>query len=165
LLHNSTKMENYDQYNCIECDQYIPKEVFDYSSQNFNVPLCRHHQNWIRNIESTQESIDLYFALKIRGVLAELEKCDSYKAVDIAIPEAKVNIEVDGAQHNFNHRQALADLQRTYFSFLKGYVTFRIPKVLVHRYLDDTADYITEMLNENNKRNWKTKKMSHRKFK
>jgi hypothetical protein len=155
-------MTNYDQYCCIECEEHITWEVFNYSTENFSVPLCRHHQNWIRNIESTNETVDLYFALKIRGVPAVLEKYDGYKHIDIAIPEAKVNIEVDGAQHNFNQRQAFADLQRTYFSFLKGYVTFRIPNILIHRYLDDTADYITEMLNENNKRNWNKKKISYR---
>ena len=139
---------------CIECNDHLPWEVYNYSVQHFNHPLCRDHQDYIRYTDSTPETIDLYLALKSRGVPAILEKYDGHKTIDIAIPEAKVNIEVDGMQHNFSHKQAFSDLQRTYFSFLKGYVTFRIPNVLVHRYLEETADYITEILNENNKRNW-----------
>lgn len=103
--------------------------------------------------QSTFEAIDLYFALRKRGVPAKLEKFDGYKTIDIAIPEAKVNIEVDGAQHNFNARQALADLKRTYYSFKKGYLTLRIPNCLTKdKALEETADYITEFLNVNHAR-------------
>ena len=82
-----------------------------------------------------------------RNVPAELEKYDGYKTIDIAVTDAKVNIEVDGAHHNYDHRQALADLQRTYFAFKKGYLTLRIPNSLVKSNLNDTADYITQFLN------------------
>ncbi|MGV3538350.1 MAG: DUF559 domain-containing protein [Rufibacter sp.] len=96
------------------------------------------------------EAIRLYFALKNRGVPAQLEKFDGFKHIDIAIPEAKVNIEVDGGHHNYNTKQALADLKRTYFSFLKGYLTVRIPNSLVYNdeVLEETADFIVGILNE-----------------
>jgi very-short-patch-repair endonuclease len=64
------------------------------------------------------------------------------------------NIEVDGVHHNLQHRQALADLKRTYHSFLKGYFTLRIPNTLIHWSIDETADYIVDFLNESNYRNW-----------
>jgi len=100
--------------------------------------------------QTTEEALKLYFALKKRGVPAELEKFDGYKHIDIAIPEAKINIEVDGKHHNSNNRQALADLKRTYFSFLKGYYTIRIPNSLVYNdyVLNETADFIVGILNE-----------------
>lgn len=79
---------------------------------------------------------------------AEIEKFDGFKKIDIAVTHAKVNIEIDGSQHNWQAKQALADLQRTYYSFKKGYFTLRIPNSLVHNYLDQTADMITEILNE-----------------
>ena len=81
---------------------------------------------------------------------AEIEKFDGHKTIDIAIVEKRVNIEVDGIHHNANPQQAFADLQRTYFSFLKGYLTLRIPNSLVRNNLEETADMITEILNNKN---------------
>lgn len=101
---------------------------------------------------STLEAVQLYFALKERGVPAELEKYDGFKHIDIAITKAKVNIEVDGGHHNYNNRQALSDLKRTYHSFLKGYLTLRIPNSLVREHLEETADYLTDFLVENRER-------------
>ena len=103
---------------------------------------------------------DEIFALKKREVPAQLEKYDGFKHIDIAVPEAKINIEVDGIHHNFNSTQALRDLKRTYHSFLKGYYTLRIPNSLVRNdsFLDETANFIVKILNENydniNKKNF-----------
>ncbi|WP_343522035.1 DUF559 domain-containing protein [Pedobacter sp.] len=112
------------------------------------------HQKWVKQQElvSTVPAMSLYFALKERGVPAQLEKFDGYKHTDIAIPQAKVNIEVDGGHHNYSNKQALSDLKRTYHSFLKGYLTLRIPNSLVQYHLEETADHITEMLNVNRSR-------------
>uniref|UniRef100_UPI003216BCF1 hypothetical protein n=1 Tax=uncultured Draconibacterium sp. TaxID=1573823 RepID=UPI003216BCF1 len=146
-----------DNYFCVECNRAIYPNEYKYSISRFNIPLCREHQDWIQymSTQTTFEAIRLYFALKLRGVPAELEKFDGFKHIDIAIPEAKINIEVDGGHHNYNERQALADLKRTYFSFLKGYYTIRIPNSLVYNEyeLDETADFIVGILNESlNKR-------------
>lgn len=138
--------------NCTECNVLISQDVFMYSTKNFGLPLCYSHQQWVKEVinYTTPETMDLYFALKLRGVPAEIEKYDGFKTIDIAIVEAKMNIEVDGVQHNFNPQQALADLQRTFFSFLKGYLTLRIPNSLVRFHLEETADLITEFLNHKN---------------
>lgn len=141
---------------CIECGCYLQRDVFNYSTQNFSHPICRFHQDWIRDIynntSTTPQAIDLYLALRSRGVPAELEKWDGYKTIDIAVTDAKVNIEVDGLHHNYSHNQALSDLKRTYYSFKKGYLTLRIPNTLIEWSVDETADYITDFLNESNKR-------------
>jgi very-short-patch-repair endonuclease len=92
---------------------------------------------------------DYIFSLKKRGVPAELEKFDGYKTIDIAVVDAKVNIEVDCHQHISNPKQALADLKRTYFSLQKGFLTLRIPTALIRENLEATADYITTFLLEN----------------
>jgi len=97
----------------------------------------------------TAEATRLYLSLKRRGVPAELEKFDGYKTIDIAVADAKVNIEVDGHQHISNPKQALSDLKRTYFSLQKGFLTLRIPNALIREYLEETADYITTFLLEN----------------
>jgi very-short-patch-repair endonuclease len=134
---------------CLECNCRIPGNVHYYSTENFGFPLCINHQDWIRNHESTLEAINLYFLLKQNNVPAELEKHDGYKTIDIVIEEAKVHIEVDGMHHNYNNRQALADLKRTFHAFRNGYVTLRIPNSLMHWNAEETADYITDFLELN----------------
>jgi hypothetical protein len=139
---------------CLECDCPIQKDVFNYSTKNFDVPLCRQHQTWFKKQlnKSTPEAIYLYFALKEYGVPAELEKHDGYKTVDIVIEDAKVHIEVDGGHHNYDNRQALADLRRTYYSFLDGYFTLRIPNSLIRWNLDVTTEEIVAFLKLNKKK-------------
>lgn len=144
-------------FNCNHCQIVIDKRVSEYSRDNFGHPLCMDCQDWLRqkidDTSVTKTTFDLYIALKLRGVPAELEKFDGYKTIDIAVVEAKVNIEVDGGQHNFNANQALSDLKRTYFSFKKGFLTLRIPNALVTNHLEQTADYVTDFLTENLNRN------------
>jgi very-short-patch-repair endonuclease len=142
---------------CIECSARLFKNVFYYSLQNFGAPLCRYHQDWIRNIQTTEPTVTLYLALRQLGVPAELEKFDGHKTIDIAIPECRVYIEVDGLHHNFNATQALTDLQRTYYSFLRGFITLRIPNSLIECDLKDTVEYIVRFLNHNNQRTWQRK--------
>lgn len=138
------------QPECCNCFRKIEERVFYYSNQKFGIALCRNCQDWFRDIldftSATDESINLYFALKIRGVPAVLEKNDGFKTIDISVPDAKVNIEVDGQHHNFSSLQALSDLERTLHSFKKGYLTLRIPNSLVRYNLEQAADKITEYL-------------------
>jgi hypothetical protein len=140
--------------NCVECNKPIDKAVFYYSIEVFDFPLCRNHQEWIRNLDAktTDEAIYLYLALRECGVPAVLEKADEYKTVDIAIEEAKVHIEVDGMHHNFDSKQAMSDLKRTFHSFKKGYFTLRIPNPLIRYHLEDTVDWIIELLHIGRKR-------------
>ncbi len=146
---------------CLECNVSISSNVDRYSVENFSVPLCMECQDKIRQLPdtTTDEAINFYFELKKRNVSAKLEKFDGFKTIDIAIPEAKVNIEVDGAHHNYDKKQALADLKRTFFSFKKGYLTLRIPNSLSRdrKTLEETANYVVEFLNESKKRNQTTK--------
>ena len=86
-----------------------------------------------------------------------LEKLADRKRVDISVPEASVNIEVDGVQHSSTTTQALADLKRTYYSFKRGWVTLRIPNCLVKdsKVLGETVDFINEFLKVSQKRQTK----------
>jgi very-short-patch-repair endonuclease len=104
----------------------------------------------------TPEAKKLYDELKRIGVdikSKNLEKWDGHKHIDLAIPKAKLNIEVDGSQHNLSPEQALRDLKRTYYSFKKGYLTLRIPNSLVRddEKIKETAKYIKKFINENTK--------------
>lgn len=144
-----------NNFGCIECDVKIDLRVFKYSIDNYSHPLCRNCQEWFKDIleysTATDYAINLYFSLKDRGVPATLEKSDGFKTIDIAVPDAKVNIEVDGLHHSYDGRQALRDLERTLYSFKKGYSTLRIPNVLAEYNLDLVASLITEFLVESRK--------------
>jgi hypothetical protein len=141
----------YNQNNtCLKCKEEIEEKVLNYSNDNFGHPLCRVCQEWLSDIKetttATTESIDLFFALMKRNVPAILEKSDGYKTIDIAVPHAKVNIEVDGGHHIYNAKQAMSDLKRTLYSYEKGYSTLRIPNSLAKHDLDQAADLITKFL-------------------
>ena len=141
--------------NCQNCSCYIDQKVHEYSLDHYNFALCMTCQEWLKSKmdETTLETIYLYLSLRTRNVPAILEKFDGYKTMDISVVDAKVNIEVDGPHYNSNPNQALSDLQRTYYSFKKGYLTLRIPHSLVRKNLDQTADCITEFLNVSKQRN------------
>ena len=135
---------------CRNCSAAINQHVISYSTNEFGHPLCIPCQQDVGNKfnYSTKETINLYFSLRERGVPAKLEKFDGYKNIDIAVVEARVNIEVNGAHHLNNADQAFADLKRTFFSFKKGFLAVRIPNVLVKHNLNQTADYVTKFLKE-----------------
>jgi len=151
---------------CNDCEEDISDFVAKYSKDYFNIYLCKECQENHKKVsaksniiikssnppEPTPEAIKLFNALKTIGVKVKskyLEKWDGYKHIDIAIVDAKLNLEVDGCQHNLNKAQALADLKRTYYSFKKGYLTLRIPNSLVRddARIKETARYIKEIIN------------------
>ena len=135
-------------HHCLHCHRHIDERVFKFSTSRFKYPLCIPCQEWYTNrpITISSEAIELYLSLRLRGVPAELEKFDGYKTIDIAVVDAKVNIEVDGPDHSYKFEHALSDLQRTLHSFRKGYLTLRIPNALVNENLEATANSITDFL-------------------
>ena len=95
----------------------------------------------------TRQAKTLYSALKARDViLGRLEKWDGYKHIDISVPNADMNLEVDGSQHWNDLNQAKSDLRRNVHSFRKGWITLHIPNCLVVYALEETADLIAEFI-------------------
>lgn len=94
----------------------------------------------------TPEARTLYAELIKLEISAVLERFDGHKTVDISIPDARIDIEVDGTHHNTNPIQAIADLKRTYYSLIDDYYTIRIPNSLIQNNLRETVDYITRIL-------------------
>ena len=140
-------MKHYEKmHSCLHCHSYIDEKVYTWSTTTYGFELCYACQCSINLNNSTEEATRLYLSLKRRGVPAELEKYDGYKTIDIAVVDARVNIEVDGHQHVSNPKQAHSDLKRTYFSLQKGFLTLRIPNALIRENLEETADYITTFL-------------------
>ncbi len=92
----------------------------------------------------TKEALALKQALQYRGVRVFVELNDGHKNIDLAIPKAKLNIEVDGIQHLTNPKQIVADLSRGYYSHKNGYDTMHIPNEMVNRHLEDIAQALAE---------------------
>jgi very-short-patch-repair endonuclease len=89
----------------------------------------------------------LFDELIKRGVKAINEYQDGHKTVDIAIPSAKIFIEVDGLQHLTDPKQILSDFKRDHFSDGDDFHTIRIPnKVIEDRLeLEKVANAIAEV--------------------
>lgn len=92
----------------------------------------------------TAEAESLKKALEDRGVKVYVELHDGFKTVDLAIPRAKINIEVDGIQHLTNAKQIIADMGRGYYSHKNGYDTLHIPNEMIRTHLDEIADALAE---------------------
>jgi very-short-patch-repair endonuclease len=97
---------------------------------------------------TTPEVVNLYFALKNRGFESDMEKFDGHMHVDIVFERPKLHIEVDGIQHNQSTRQVLSDLKRTFYSMQDGFLTIRIPNILVRNELTETVNYLVELILE-----------------
>lgn len=100
--------------------------------------------------EPTEYAKRLYNELNTLGIKCELEKFDGYKHIDIVITSAFLNIEIDGSHHNLDRTQANSDINRFYFSYIKGYNTIRIPNSLLREEADikNTARLIKKMIQE-----------------
>jgi very-short-patch-repair endonuclease len=92
----------------------------------------------------TKEAQALKEALEQQGVRVYVELDDGHKHIDIAIPKAKLNVEVDGIQHFTNPYQILADLNRGYYSNKKGYNTMHIPNEMLNKHLKEISEALAE---------------------
>ena len=92
----------------------------------------------------TDEACALKEALEQKGVLVRLETYDGYKHVDLCIPKAKLDVEVDGIRHLTDPYQIVADLHRGYYSHIDGYNTMHIPNELIHSHLKEIAEALAE---------------------
>ncbi len=92
----------------------------------------------------TKEACDLKEALEEKGVLVYIELDDGHKHVDLAIPRAKLNVEVDGIKHLTDPHQIVADLGRGYYSHKIGYSTMHIPNEMIHRHLKEISEALAE---------------------
>ena len=74
----------------------------------------------------TREELLLKRELENLGVRVLSQVPDGHKHIDLAIPAAKINIEVDGPQHWINAHQIVSDLERSHGSDDLGYHTIHI---------------------------------------
>jgi very-short-patch-repair endonuclease len=95
--------------------------------------------------ETTEREHKLFNALLQKGLFAELGYCDGHKCVDIHIPEAHLNIEVDGKQHYTDPEQIMADFLRDGYSQNDGIDTLRIPNSMIDTHLDAVVTAIVQV--------------------
>ena len=94
--------------------------------------------------EPTQEEKDLKKALENLGVYVLSQVPDGHKHIDLAIPDAKINIEVDGPKHLTDPNQIVKDLLRSHYSDDLGYFTIHIPNDYIHSDLEKIAKALAE---------------------
>ncbi|MFA6080881.1 MAG: DUF559 domain-containing protein [Patescibacteria group bacterium] len=94
----------------------------------------------------TPQAKKLQEALENRGVKVEIEHFDGHKHVDLFLPEARVNIEVDGLWHLANSEQIIRDFNREYHDDRKGYNTLHIQNVVIDHHLKEIVEGIAEMV-------------------
>ena len=94
--------------------------------------------------EPTKEANLLKNALEDYGIEVHLEYNDGHKSVDLAIPDAKLYIEVDGIQHLIDPKQVRADLNRDYYSNQEGMGTIHIHNWEITHHLRSIARAIAE---------------------
>ena len=91
----------------------------------------------------TPQVTKLYNALIERGIKCEMEVFDGHKHIDISIPWAMIDIEVDGLQHYIDPEQIKSDFKRNYWSIQRDdYDTFHIPNTIIDSHLEKVADAI-----------------------
>jgi very-short-patch-repair endonuclease len=100
----------------------------------------------------TKEALALKTALESHGILVYKELHDGYKTIDLALPKAKLNIEVDGIQHLTDPKQILSDLGRGYYSHKNGYDTIHIPNEMLRVHLPEISTALAEAAKTRQKR-------------
>jgi very-short-patch-repair endonuclease len=83
-------------------------------------------------------------ALQKLGIKVLAGVNDGNKTIDLSIPSAKMNIEVDGDQHLTDATQIVNDLSRSHFSELKGFETIHIPNKELKENLGGVASALAE---------------------
>lgn len=104
------------------------------------------NMNNLKKVIPTKQAVDLYEALRARGIDAILEYSDGFKTVDIAILSAHIYIEVDGLHHFTDPEQIIRDFKRNHFSDGDDFNTFYVTNQLIDKYLDKIANALTEVV-------------------
>lgn len=94
--------------------------------------------------KSTPQALKLKEALESLGIKMLSEHWDGHKHIDLSIPDAKINIEIDGPRHLTDPFQILADMNRSHGSEMLGYHTLHIHNEEIDTNLERIAVAIAE---------------------
>lgn len=81
-----------------------------------------------------------------RGLHTELEFWDGHKHIDIAIPSARLYIEIDGREHFTNPVRIERDFKRTHYSDKNNFNTFHIPNLFIKYHCKALANGIEKLV-------------------
>jgi len=135
VTDETQKKEEQIKYYCSICNTIIDGNTYNFTEKHLGKPLCLIHQG-------SRYQRMLFEALKVHGIECEFEFYDGFKHVDIAIPKAKLYIEIDGIHHSTDANQLDKDLKRDDFSNKEGYQT----KHYTNKELAENLSAITEAL-------------------
>ena len=139
------------RYYCNICKETISRDMYQYSMDHFDRPLCMFHQknreneNAPNSSKITPQARKLSAALDARGIKNKLEQYDGHKHVDISIPWASLDIEIDGKQHSLNPNQLYVDLEREEYSHEDGFETKRYTNEEIDTDVERIADALAEV--------------------
>lgn len=95
-------------------------------------------------MKPTKYATILMKLLKKAGIDVKEEFSDGHKHVDLAIPAAKLDIEIDGRQHVNTTSQILSDLKRSSASHDQGYETIHITNNAIYEDAGGVASAVAE---------------------
>lgn len=99
---------------------------------------------WRRKRKPTPEEIALKQALENLGLRVLSQHWDGHKHIDLSIPAAKIDIEIDGKYHLTDPHQIISDLSRSHYSNTDGFETVHIPDEYIHTDLEKIAKALAE---------------------
>lgn len=107
-----------------------------------------HHKQLLINHIPTKEENILAQKLRERGIDLCQQYYDGYKTIDIYVPKAKLDIEVDGMDHFMIPHQIISDFKREYWSERAGYHTIHIPNHFIKNksYLDKIVEALAQVI-------------------
>lgn len=85
------------------------------------------------------------------GIHTELEYWDGHKHIDIAIPSARLYIEIDGREHFTNPQTIERDFKRTHYSDENHFNTFHIPNLFVKYHCKALVNGIVKLVENREK--------------
>ena len=129
------------KYYCSICNELIDNNMYEFTKTQLGKPLCKKHQG-------TRYQRMLFEALKGRGINCEFEFYDGFKHVDIAIPQAKLYIEIDGSHHSTDATQLSKDLKRDELSNKDGYRTKHYTNKELAENFTKIVDALVEVITE-----------------
>jgi very-short-patch-repair endonuclease len=128
------------RYYCNVCNETITEAIYRYSMSHHGKALCTKHQKTV-----TSQAMRLSEALKKLDIQHTLEYSDGHKHVDIAIPWAKLFLEIEGQQYTFSPKQMISDHERDAHSLTAGFYTMRIPNERVDKDVDGVAQSVARL--------------------
>jgi hypothetical protein len=136
---------------CCQCNSRIEQAAYNFSIKKYKFPLCEDCQIWFigKIFHTTKETLQLYFALKHKGLPVNLEKHYRYKKAEIIVQEANLHIEVDRTHTQANIAQALLDLKNKQTASQDPVLTLKVPESLVKFNMEQTTDLIERCVMEN----------------